>query len=83
MTSLLFLEISEAYDLLMGKDPEDEESVKDAHEITESGFPKVSSIAYAKNILGVEPSATADEVNEAYRNGHMTITFMLHLSMIS
>ena len=55
----------------MAKDLEDKEPLKDAHEITENGFPKVSSIAYAKNILGVEPSATADEVNEAYRNGHI------------
>ena len=55
----------------MGKDPEGTESVEDAHEITESGFPKVSSIAYAKNILGVEPSATVEEVNEAYTNGYI------------
>ena len=55
----------------MGKDPEGTENVEDAHEITESGFPKVSSIAYAKNILGVEPSATVEEVNEAYTNGYI------------
>jgi len=63
---ILFDEISEAYDLLIRTDPEDKGSVVDAHEITESGFPKVSSIAYAKNILGVEPFASVDEVNEAY-----------------
>ena len=61
----------------MGKDPEDTETVEDAHEITESGFPKVSSIAYAKNILGVEPSATVEEVNEAYTDAvsytHLTL----------
>ena len=62
----------------MGKDPEDTETVEDAHEITESGFPKVSSIAYAKNILGAEPSATVEEVSEAYTYGYMIIPYIIY-----
>ena len=38
----------------------------DGHAMTEAGFPKVASIAYAKHILGVEPSATEEEIKEAY-----------------
>ena len=50
---------------------EESEEVKsdgpaDGHAMTEAGFPKVASIAYAKHILGVEPSATEEEIKEAY-----------------
>lgn len=67
----------------MGKDPEGTENVEDAHEITKSGFPKVSSIAYAKNILGVEPSATVEEVNEAYTNGYIIIPYFSVILVLS
>ena len=34
--------------------------------MSEHGYPKVASIAYAKHILGVEPNATEDEIKAAY-----------------
>lgn len=64
---LRFDEISEAYNLLMNNDGESSTEVEDAHEVSDSGFPRISSIAYAKHILGVEPNATKEEVDRAYR----------------
>ena len=38
----------------------------DPYDITNSGFPKMASIAYAKHVLGVEPDATEKQIKERY-----------------
>ena len=53
--------------LVKGEESEEtSDGPTDGHAMTESGFPKVASIAYAKHILGVSPSATEEEIKAAY-----------------
>jgi len=75
-TEAKFQEIGEAYQFLIGKsdpnldfsesEPTQEEAIKNGHALNDEGFPLVADIAYAKNVLGVEPDATKEEVESRF-----------------
>ena len=43
-----------------------EEAIKNGHALNDEGYPLVADIAYAKNVLGVEPDATKEEVESRF-----------------
>lgn len=67
-----FQEIGEAYQLLIATKAPKSTSQSDAsdlqygHELNDEGYPLVADIAYAKEILGVEPDSTKEEVEKMY-----------------
>merc|ERR1719348_1868141 len=66
----MFQSVSEAYEILIGKAELLDENIDDDEDLGEedfTGYEKISSIAYAKHVLGVEPDATSDEVDQAYK----------------
>lgn len=67
----LFQNISNAYEILMGKcndlDLDSESGEVDYGEENFDGYEKIASIAYAKDILGVDPNASEQEVDNAYK----------------
>ena len=66
----MFQSISEAYEILIGNDEDFQDDIQKGEELAEedfSGYEKISLIAYAKHVLGVEPDATPEEVDQAYK----------------
>ena len=66
----MFQSVSEAYEILIGKSEDEPEEFHEGDDLAEedfTGYEKISSIAYAKHVLGVEPNATSDEVDQAYK----------------
>ena len=66
----MFQSVSEAYEILIGKSEDEREEFHEGEDLAEedfTGYEKISSIAYAKHVLGVEPDATSDEVDQAYK----------------
>ena len=66
----MFQSVSEAYEILIGKSEDELEEFHEGYDLAEedfTGYEKISSIAYAKHVLGVEPDATSDEVDQAYK----------------
>jgi len=66
----MFQSISEAYEILIGNQGDFPEDVREGEDLAEedfTGYEKISSIAYAKHVLGVDPDATSDEVDQAYK----------------
>ena len=66
----MFQSISEAYEILIGNDEHFQGDIQEGEELAEedfSGYEKISLIAFAKHVLGVEPDATPEEVDQAYK----------------
>ena len=40
--------------------------MKNGHALNDEGYPLVADIAYAKNVLGVEPDATKEQVESRF-----------------
>jgi len=73
----MFQSVYEAYEILLGKSVDDLGDFQEGEDLAEedfTGYEKISSIAYAKHVLGIKPNATSDEVDQAYKQ----LSFQYH-----